>query len=92
MGHAVGFIDAGGCCWESCEERDLAVTAGVYVDAWREWNRGGGSLGPEPRARAIAMATCLDWGNVEKAAEEARAALRLVTGAPARRSLDLWLN
>lgn len=78
----VGFIDGDGLGWESVRERDLAVTAGRYLDAMIAWKRDcGGEIvrrGADgsvtilyPNPWAIAKAVCLDPANVNDAADNA---------------------
>lgn len=48
-GHFVGYIDDQGVSWESKCERDCAIVAGQFFDAWVQWNNCGGVLGVEPQ-------------------------------------------
>lgn len=52
MGYRVGWIDEQGDCWVSEYERDLAITAGRYIDAKREWKCG---FRRKPSKLAIAL-------------------------------------
>lgn len=51
-GELVGYIDPQGESWSSRLERDRAVLAGRYLDAWDQWQRTGGQ-GPEPQPEQL---------------------------------------
>lgn len=61
MGYRVGWIDEDGDCWVSERERDLAVTAGRYIDERREWKRGFRS---RPSKLAIAFSETNNLRNI----------------------------
>lgn len=68
-GYQIGYIDEEGCCWESCRERDLAITEGRFRDGVIYWNRG--ECESPPNALEIAKRECRDPDNIEEAAKAA---------------------
>lgn len=66
-GYQIGYIDEDGCCWESCRERDLAITEGRFRDAVIQ----DGSGLKLPNALEIAKRECRDPDNIEDAAKAA---------------------
>ena len=47
-GYQIGYIDEEGCCWESCRERDLAITEGRVRDGVITGTEGSASRLPTP--------------------------------------------
>lgn len=70
-GYFVGWIDEEGQCWQSCHERDLAITAGRYHDAWVEGERAGTVWDNPPDPQAFARRYCLRPEHLEEAARAA---------------------
>jgi hypothetical protein len=69
-GSFVGYISEDGTDWESREDYEIAYAAGVLYDAFIQWNRTGGALGPEPDIQSL-LSSC----EVEPEGHEAAIAL-----------------
>lgn len=69
-GHFVGYIDDEGTCWESCLERDCAITSGRFMEAWDEWYCNGG-ITEQPDPLDFAQRLCLREASVAEAAASA---------------------
>lgn len=76
-GERIGYIDPQGESWASRLERDRAVLAGRYLDAWDQWQRAGGQ-GPQPLPEQLLEQAEVLPEHREAALERARESLQQV--------------
>jgi hypothetical protein len=93
MGEPIGYITEH-CAWADRAERDRAIGAGRAFDAFAEFNRHGGVLGPAPDPLAIIRAQDVLPQHEDEALREYEFSVELFScpDAVARRAQHARLN